>query len=529
MLTRSRTGIPTDTPKRTDAHNSMTLLETFRKESETICHLQNTSRVLGWDQQIMMPRTTSATMVRGRQRATLSRLAHARMVDGQFADLLSRVEDHLGDDRESDDALALARWKRERRRATAVSGELVEALSLAAVDAFSAWREARETNNFALFSPHLDEMFRLKRQEAEELGYSEHPYDALLDEFEPGMVTSTVTRLFSELRTHLQHGVQLIAGSEKVAEVAQGPLDQAYDVSGQQELARRLVHAIGFPTENRIDEGTHPFCSAASSHDVRLVTRYHPMEVATAIFASLHEAGHGLYELHSPAQLEFTPLRGGCSLGVHESQSRLWENLVGRSESFWKWAFPVVRDIYPQQAGGYGPHDYFRAVNRVRPSLIRVEADEVTYSLHVIVRFEIELALTEGLIEAKDVPALWNEKMKESLGVDVPTDALGCLQDIHWSDGLVGYFPTYVLGNLIASDLWNLVDKKIPNIDELMARGEFAPLLDFLIENVYRHASRYEPEALINKVLGRGITVNPFVEYLQRKYSALYGVTWSSP
>lgn len=505
----------------------MTVIEEFRKESETICHLRNTSRVLNWDQQIMMPQTGAATGVRGRQKATLSRLAHERMVSSEFGDLLERVSDSLSSDPDSDDALALACWKRERQRATSVSAELVEKLALAGAEAFNAWRKAKESQDFSIFEPYLEEMFELKRQEAHQIGFSEQPYDALLDEFEPGMKTSTVAGLFAELRPHLSAGVAKIAVSPKVRALANGPMDQDYDVLGQERVAREFAQAIGFPAANRIDVGAHPFCSAASSHDVRLVTRYRPSELPTAIFATLHEAGHGLYELHSPDRLENTPLRGGASLGVHESQSRLWENLVGRSESYWKWAFPKLQAVYPRQTGGYGQRDYFEAVNRVRPTLIRVEADEVTYSLHVILRFEIEQALINGEIKAKDVPALWNQKIKESLGIDVPNDAQGCLQDIHWSDGLVGYFPTYVLGNLIASDLWILIADALPNVDEQMARGEFQPLLDWLIANVYDHAARYTPEVLVNKILGHGIRIEPFVHYLQRKYSKLYGVDWS--
>ncbi len=505
----------------------MSVLEEFRKESETICHLRNASRVLNWDQQIMMPQTSEATGVRGRQKAVLSRLAHERMVSSQFGDLLERVADSVDAEPDGDDALTLACWRRERRRATSVSADLVEKLAISSAEAFNAWRQAKERSDFSLFEPYLEEMFELKRQEADQIGFEEARYDALLDEFEPGMKTSTVATLFSELRPHLAAGVAKIAVSPKVKSLANGPLDQEYETAGQERLARMFAEAVGFPARNRLDVGTHPFCSAASSHDVRLVTRYWPNELQMALFATLHEAGHGLYELHSPDRLEFTPLRGGASLGVHESQSRLWENLVGRSESFWKWAFPQLQAVFPRQSGGYSSRDYFEAANRVRPSLIRVEADEVTYSLHVILRFEIEQALVNGEIKAKDVPALWNQKMRESLGVEVPDDARGCLQDIHWSDGLVGYFPTYVLGNLIASDLWLLIADALPNIDEQMARGEFAPLLDWLITNLYSHAGRYTPEVLVNKVLGHGIRVQPFVHYLQRKYSKLYGVDWS--
>lgn len=505
----------------------MSVIEQFRKESETICHLQNAARVLNWDQQIMMPQTDAATNIRGRQKAVLSRLAHERMVADSFGELLDRVTDELGDDHDSDDARAVVAWRRERRRATSVSADLVEQLALISAEAFNAWRHAKEKSDFSIFEPRLDDMFKLKQQEAQQLGYEEHPYDAMLDEFEPGMRTSTVAKLFSELRPHLATGVAKIAQSPWVAARENGPLEQDYDIVGQETLAHRLVRQMGMPAVNRLDVGAHPFCSAASSHDVRLVTRYRSQELATAIFASMHEAGHGLYELHSPDRLEFTPLRGGASLGVHESQSRLWENLVGRSESFWKWAFPQLREIFPRQTGGYSAQDFFHAVNRVRPSLIRVEADEVTYSLHVILRFEIEKALLAGEIEAKDVPALWNQKMKESLGVEVPDDARGCLQDIHWSDGLVGYFPTYVLGNLLASDLWLLIERDIPDLDAHISQGQLRPLLDWLIDHVHSHAARYEPEVLVRKVLGHGVTIEPFVTYLQNKYSKLYDIDWS--
>lgn len=503
----------------------MTLLEDFQKETETICHLQNVSRLLGWDQQIVMPK--SASPVRGRQQAALSRLAHERLVAPSFGEMLKRVEGELGGDQSSDTALILARWQRERTRATSVSGDLVEKLSLAGTAAFAAWREAKERDDFSLFEPHLEKMFELKREESKQLGYKDHPYDPLLDEFEPGMTTATVKSLFSELREHLARGVALIAQSPVVEQLADGPFDQDFPVSGQEKLARELATSLGYPTENRLDVGAHPFCSANSSHDVRLVTRYKADEVATAIFATLHETGHGLYELHSPDELEYSPLRGGCSLGVHESQSRLWENLVGRSKPYWNWAYPKVRELFPTQVGGYGIEDFYCAANRVRPSLIRVEADEVTYSLHVILRFEIECALLEGSIEAKDIPSLWNQKMKDFLGVDVPSNSQGCLQDIHWSDGLVGYFPTYVLGNLIASDLWTLIEKDLPNLESDHERGNFQPLLDWLIEKVYSQASRYQPQVLLKKLTGQPIRVTPFVNYLQKKYSSIYEVDWS--
>ncbi|MFA7483482.1 MAG: carboxypeptidase M32 [Vulcanimicrobiota bacterium] len=505
----------------------MSVLEAFRKQSETICHLKNARRLLNWDQQIVMTRSPQAVEVRGRQQATLALLAHQKMVSPAFGELLERAADALAGDLDSVDAQSVAHWKRERRRATSVKAELVEELSLAAAEAFDAWRRAKAADDFSVFEPHLTRMFRLKREEARQIGFEGHPYDAMVDEFEPGMTQARLVELFAELRPHLVRGVQLIMDSPWFERVANGPLDQDFPVEAQERFAKFLSEAIGFPAINRLDEGAHPFCSASSSHDVRLVTRYHPDEVGTSIFATLHETGHGLYELHSPNELEFTPLRGGASLGVHESQSRLWENLVGRSEQFWRWVFPRMRGYFPQQLGGYEWRDLHRAVNRVRPSLIRVEADEVTYSLHVILRWELEAALLAGEIEAKDVPALWNQKVEESFGIKVPSDAAGCLQDIHWSDGLVGYFPTYALGNLIASDLWLLIRRDLCEVDEQIARGEFQPLLGWLTENVYTHAARYLPGDLLEKVLGHEVRTGPFVDYLQNKYSILYEVNWS--
>lgn len=504
----------------------MSAVEELRQESETICHLQNVSRLLNWDQQIVLTPTIEASRVRGRQQATLSRLAHERLVADSFGELLLRASDSLNKDVTSDDALVIESWQRQRKRALSLTPELVEKLAVARAEGFDVWRKARAENNFKAFQPYLEHIFKLKKEEAEQIGYEESPYDALLDEYEPGMRTSTVSRLFSELRPFLVDGVAKILASPKIAATASGPLDQDYDIEGQKKLSRLFAARIGFPSENRIDVAPHPFCSANSSFDVRLTTRYKVDEVAMALFSTMHEAGHGLYELHSPQNLEYTPLRGGCSLGVHESQSRLWENLVGRSQSFWNWAFPELRSVFPQQAGGYEASDFYAAVNRVRPSLIRVEADEVTYSLHVILRFELEQALLSGQVAVRDLPAIWNEKIKEFFGIEVPSDALGCLQDVHWADCLVGYFPTYALGNLIASDLWTLIERDLPDLQGSIARGDFSSLRLWLIDNIYSQASRYQPEVLLNKVLGHGIRVQPFIKYLQAKYSKLYQIEW---
>ncbi len=503
------------------------LIEEFRTESETLCQLKNISRLLNWDHQIVMPAHKGAAQVRGRQRATLSRLYHQGLTDQRFGELVQRVAELTSDEPEGIDALSAARWIRLRRRASAVSPELVERLSAHESESFSAWREAKEKDDFSIFLPYLDKMFELKREEADQIGYEGHPYDALLDEFEPGMTTAEVTGHFRELRDGLVPIVRALTEAPIDERWTDGPFDQPFPVDGQVRMAALLAHQIGYPEHARIDPGTHPFLSASSSQDVRLVTRYSPDEIGTAIFATLHEGGHALYELNSPFELEYTPLRGGCSLGVHESQARLYENMVGRSAPFWRWFTPRFRELFPEQVSGYDWRDLYRAANRVRPSLIRVEADEVTYSLHIVLRFEIACALVKGEITAAEMPEVWNENMKELLGVKPSSDAEGCLQDIHWGDGLVGYFPTYVLGNLIGAELWSALNEQVPTVSAEMEQGELGSVRDWLDRNLHRHAAKYEPKELMQRVLGGGIRVGPFLDYIRSKYSDLYGVELS--
>jgi len=386
-----------------------------------------------------------------------------------------------------------------------------------------SWVSARKNKSFKEFLPHLKEVFRLTREVAECRGYQEHPYDAVLDEYEPGFTTARLEPLFSGLVEGLTPLIAAIAAQSRSRPAL---LQQRFCVEKQREFASYLLAQIGFSFERgRLDRSTHPFCSAQTSSDVRLTDRFAEDQLTMSIFGALHEGGHGLYEQGCPPEWSNTPLGGGVSLGVHESQSRLWENFVGRSLPFWKAYFPRLRELYPLELSGYSAEDFQRAVNWVEPSFIRVEADEVTYTQHIVLRYQLERDIFSGKLEVADVPEAWNQKMESFLGLRPSDDACGCLQDIHWADGLIGYFPTYSLGNLIAAQLWEAVQRDRPQLHEEIAAGQCGPLLRWLQEKIYQHASSIEPTRLIELSTGAPLDHRPFLDYLWGKYSGLYGIS----
>ncbi len=497
-----------------------TSLDQLRIEAETIWNLKDSLRLIGWDQQIVMP--SKASIARSRQMATLSRLAHERLTSDSFRSLLDKAEKEVeGRDQDCDDFCLVRVARRHHDRSVGLPADLVEELTRSCAVAFDAWLQAKPKSDWDLFEPHFEKVLDLKKQVAEARGYAGHPYDAMIDDFEPGMTTAEVTALFDSFRPFLVELVSKISQSSAVAE--DGPLDQEFPIDGQDRFSRELAESIGYDLVNgRIDAGPHPFCAAPAGSDIRLINRFQIDNLNTALFGTLHEAGHGIYEQFSPPRFEHTPLRGGCSLGVHESQSRLWENFVGRSRPFWRYHFPRLKEIFPTQLLGYEAEDIYRAVNRVRPSFIRVEADEVTYTLHVILRFEIEVQLLDGSLKVSDVPELWNAKMKQYLGIEPPEHRLGCLQDIHWSDGLVGYFPTYSIGNMIAAQLWERIESEIPDLDSQLERGDCQPLLTWLRREVYDHASKFLPKDLVLRASGQPLSHQAFQRYLDKKYKDLY-------
>jgi carboxypeptidase Taq len=482
--------------------------------------LDSSAQLLGWDERTHMPRRGSNH--RGDQMALLARLRHEMVTDKAVGDLLSRLETSPpAADADSDSAVNVREIRRAYDRAVKVPKELVEELARVTTRAQQVWQEARRADDFAAFQPWLDKVVRLKRQEAKAVGYREAPYDALVDEYEPGATTADISETFRALREELVPLVAAIAAAKRRPDRAL--LEGDFPVPRQEAFGRDAAAAVGFDFEaGRLDVTTHPFCSGIGPGDCRICTRYNPRTFVDSFFGILHEAGHGIYEQGLPAEHFGTP-RGVCtSLGIHESQSRLWENQVGRSRPFWNHFFPKAREAFPGPLRDVSPDDFYFAINDVRPSFIRVEADEATYNLHILMRFELEQALVSGDLAPADVPGAWNEKVHHYLGLTPPTFALGCLQDIHWSFGGIGYFPTYTLGNLYAAQFMETARADLPDLDADFSRGDFSRLKGWLREKIHSQGQRYRAAELCRRVTGRQLSHRPLIAYLREKFAPLY-------
>ncbi len=482
--------------------------------------LASCAGVLGWDERTYMPRAGAG--LRGDQMALLARLGHEKLTDPRIGELLAQVEGSpLVADAASDAGANVREIRRTYDRQTKLPKELVEELARVTTQAQGEWQEARTHNDFPRFRPWLEKIVALKRQEAAAVGYKVHPYDALLDEYEPGMTAAEVTKLFADLSAALVPLVAAIAAS------AQKPnreiLHREFPVDRQEVFGQAAAAAIGFDFESgRLDKTTHPFCSGFGPGDCRITTRYNPRFFNEAFFGILHESGHGMYEQGLDPAHYGTPLGSAASLGIHESQSRLWENQVGRSRPFWEHFFPRARQTFPAALRDVSLDAWYFAVNEVQPSFIRVEADEATYNLHIVLRFELEQALLTGDLAPADVPGAWNERFQQILGLMPPNDVQGSLQDIHWSFGGLGYFPTYTLGNLYAAQLMDTARRDLPGLEDDFRRGEFGRLKSWLSDNVYRQGQRYRPQELCRRVTGRPLDYRPFLTYLREKYEPLY-------
>ena len=484
--------------------------------------LESCGSVLGWDERTYMPREGSAH--RAEQIALLARMTHEMLTAPDIGELLAAVEQSsLIRDAESAAAVNVREIRRTYDRAVKLPKSLVEEIARTTTRAQQVWQEARQQNDFARFQPWLEKIVHLKRAEAEAVGYQGVPYDALLDEYEPGATAAEITRVFADLRADLVPLIGVIADSGK--RPRRDLLEREYPVDRQQIFGQAAADAIGFDFEaGRLDVTTHPFCSGIGPGDCRLTTRYNPRHFNEAFFGVLHEAGHGIYDQGLPAEHFGTPLGSAVSLGIHESQSRLWENQVGRGRPFWVHFFPRARQVFHDALHDVSPDDWLFAINDVQPSFIRVEADEATYNLHIILRFELEQALMTGGLKAADVPGAWNERFQKSFGLLPPSDAKGCLQDIHWSMGGLGYFPTYTLGNLYAAQFMKQVRKDLDDLDSDFTRGEFGRLKGWLNEKIHRQGQRYRPRVLCERVTGKPLSHKPLLTYLHKKYAPLYGL-----
>ena len=481
-----------------------------------ISDVSSANGLLMWDRQTYMPKGGVAG--RAEQSATLSRIAHEMLVDAETGRLLEALDQP---DPSSEDGALVRRARREYEKATRLPGELVAEISRTTALAEPAWVEARERSDWSLFAPHLETILPLQREAAEHLGYEDHLYDALLDGYEPGAKKARLEKMFEELKTELVPLIRSI--SERDGEDREAPLHNAFDEKAQERFGEEVITRFGYDWDRgRQDRTVHPFCIGLTPGDVRITTRFDPGWLSPALFGTMHETGHALYEQGVDPAYARTPLSGGTSMGIHESQSRLWENLVGRSRPFWSHFYPGLQKAFPEALGEFELEGFYRAINAVSPSEIRVEADEVTYNLHILLRFELEVALIEGSLSVSDLPSAWNAKMEEYLGITPENEATGALQDVHWSAGLFGYFPTYTIGNVLSVALFDEAIDAYPAIPEQIAEGEFSTLLGWLRENIHRHGSRYYPDELIERVTGRPLDAAPYLKYLKNKFGQLY-------
>ena len=499
-----------------------TMMAELRAIGSELIDLTRVAELIGWDQETMMP--PKGAPYRARQSAALHGLLHERLTRPRVGELLDALAEPVaGGHLAPVDAATVRELRRDYDRAVKVPGELVREMAQATSEGVEIWRRAREDSDFTAFAPALEHLIELKRQVAEHVGYSGHIYDALLDEYEAGLTVEQLSPLFDELRRGTVALLdELRAAPRQPDRLA---LERAYDIEKQWGFGQQLVRWIGFDLEaGRIDRSTHPFASGIAPGDVRLTTRLSPNDLATSMFGNLHEGGHGLYEQGLDPDLANTYIGQYVSLGIHESQSRLWENMVGRGRPFWQFAYPQLQAVFPEQLGDVDLDSFVQAINQVRPSLVRVEADEVTYNLHIILRYELEVQLISGDLAIRDLPAAWNEKMKQGLGLTPPNDALGVLQDTHWAVGYFGYFPTYTLGNLYAAQLWAAARRDLPDLDERLARGECGPLLAWLRDRIHRHGKIYTPVELIERATGAPPQPEHLLTYLRDKFRAIYGV-----
>jgi len=482
--------------------------------------LQSIGQLLDWDQEVLMP--SGGSSARAEQLSLIAGLAHEQLISDETGKLLD------GAAADDSDAVARTNLRETRRsfdRAVKVPTALVKEIAHASSLAKDAWAKARAKSDFSLFADHLGKMIDLKKQLAEAIGYETEAYDALMDEFEPGAKAKDVETLFASLREEIVPLLEQVQAAPNKPDAS--ILTRHYPQAGQEAISRRVAEAIGYDFESgRADVSVHPFCTTiGGSGDVRITTRYIEDFLPSSVFGTMHEVGHALYEQGLLSEHRFTPMAEAVSLGIHESQSRMWENMVGRSRAFWAFHYGELQRTFPEALGDVSLDDFYRAINTAAPSFIRVEADELTYNLHIILRFEIERGLFTDKIKVTDVPTIWNEQFQAILGITPPDDAKGCLQDIHWSMGAFGYFPTYTLGNLYAAQFFEQARQDIPALDDHIRRNEHHPLLDWLRENIHRHGRRYRADELVERLTGRALSIKPFVNYVKSKFGEVYGLS----
>ncbi len=496
-------------------------LDRFKQLIIEITDLGRAEALLGWDQQVYMPRGGAED--RGNVLETVAGLSHKMFTSKEMGDLLTELlpyADTLEPD--SDDACLIKRSAHNYEKSTKVPTEWVAEYARITTLSQVAWEEAKTEDKFEIFRPHLERVIDLRKAYADFFKPYDHIYDPLLDDFEPGMKTSEVQSIFDALRPKQVELLKEIAAKPVIDDSF---LHIPYDEQGQWDFGVDVITRFGYDwNRGRQDKAMHPFTTSFGIDDVRITTRFDPERAASALFSTMHEAGHAMYEQGVAKSLRRYPLADGASMAVHESRSRMWENMVGRSKPFWQFFYPMLVKQFPQQLANISQEQFYRGINKVEPSLIRVEADEATYNLHIMLRLELEIALLEGSLQVGDLPQVWNQKMGEYLGVVPPSDREGVLQDVHWSGGMMGYFPTYALGNLVSAQLWEKIRQDIPNLDGQISRGKFDELLAWLRTNIHQHGAKFKPQDLVKRVTGSTIQADSYMRYLRGKYSEIYNL-----
>ena len=496
-------------------------LNELRERLGVILDLNRASALLGWDQQTMMP--PQGIEGRSYQLSTLDRFAHELFVSDEIGQLLEELEQEQSQlEPDSIDAALIRVTRRDYEKARRIPAELRSEITKAEVVGIPAWAEARQNSDYEAFLPYLEKNVELKRRYIEcfkDTGKSD--YDILLDDYQEDARTEEITQIFDRVKEVVIPLIREVAGTDQLdTSFAHGH----FPVEKQELFGREILEQLGYSSESwRLDPTVHPFATSISVDDIRLTTRYSEAD-AESVFHTSHEFGHGIYEHGIDPALERTPLVELNSMVLHESQSRLWENLVCRSRPFWHHFFPRLQELFPEQLNGTTDEQWWRYVNRVEPDFIRVEADEVTYGLHIILRYELEQEIIAGRLDLRELPAAWNAKMKEYLGLDVPDDTRGVLQDVHWSGGSFGYFPTYLLGTIASVQIWEKVRSELPDLDSEMEAGEFGSLSEWLGEHMYRWGRRFSPDQMLERIVGGPLDVEPYLAYLKAKVEAVYGV-----
>ncbi len=492
-------------------------LDRFKELYGEVSDLGHASSVLSWDQQVNIP--PGGGEARGQQLATLSKLAQEKFTSDEMGQLIEDLKKEFPDP-DTDEGAMVRVAARTYDKARRVPPEFVAEQAIAATKGFEAWVEAKSKSDFSIFRPFLEKNVELVKKYVSFFPPADHPYDVLLDDFEPGMKTADVQVIFNNLRSQQVSLIKAISESKQVDDKF---LHKKYDEKKVWAFGEKIITKFGYDfSRGRQDKAPHPFETTFSVNDVRITNRFEDGNPLATLFSAMHESGHAMYEQGVNPAYERTPLESGTSLAVHESQSRMWENLVGRSLPFWEHFYPELKKTFSSKLDGVSLKAFHKAINKVEPSFIRVNADEATYNLHIMLRLELEIGMVEGSIAIKDLPEIWNTKMREYLGVTPPNDAKGVLQDIHWSGGSIGYFSTYALGNIVSAQLWERINKDIKDLDDQIRKGKFDALRNWLKEKVHTFGHKYDPQDLVQKITGSKIDSSAYVRYLKNKYSGIY-------